>query len=191
MSGAFTSVSKGRFFKAVDARLRRPTQAMLDQLTDGASLFSIAKSTGVARDEDQPHIENQVFGNEWWPNLPNKEQTVRAGYIEAISLSLDHAVNTQGPPLPVESLWFSGSQFFETYVMLSDTKVTMLLATPQHPPVAPPLPANAFLEDIWLVAPPDRCADLKAAYGAEYPSDVEESAAGPASGMKRLRLWGY
>jgi len=180
--------------RAIDQRLRDPKPEYLEELEEGQSLFGIGLDSGIVTDEQEAHVLGEVFGGSdspraFWPKLELKQEIVRAGYIQALRIALAPLRRT--PPdrsKPIVSYWVVGPEDFEIMVAESAQEVTVFLLTPRFAPPAPPRPPGDIQEDLWVIAPEARIAEIRArfppAYNLEDPKKL-------GAGVQSQRVKGY
>lgn len=182
-------IKKGKIFRAADANLSKPTGAIRDALDVAAKLSDNGIKTNVMKESDRDHVENEAFGagpDAWWNTIANKEKIVKQGYLEAMRISLSEAV-----PLPIVTYWVSGPSHFEMVIAKSKYQVTLFFVTPPHTSKGVPNdPANAVVEDLWVVAEKARIDEIKASFPPGYDLDALDLPAGN-SGLRCLQLKGY
>jgi hypothetical protein len=189
MGGRLSVVAKGRLLRLVDQNLEAPTQAFLDELTNGTPLVALGLAKQILKQEQVGHVEDEIFGDTgnakaWWPSAQEKEAIVRAGFIQALTVALGHT-----PPVPIECYWVAGVNNFEIIVADCSKQVNVFLLTPDPGKALSPA-QTGVLEDMWVVAPQARCVALRAAIPNGYgPSDPENIPG--VAGIQKLRLWGY
>lgn len=189
MGGKLSAVAKGRLMRLVDGSLEVPVQAFLDELTNGTSMVDLGLGKNILKPTQVGHVNDEVFGEAgnakaWWPTEEEKQDIVRGGFIQALTVALGH-----NPPVPIQCYWVVGVEEFEMIVSDCKNQVNVFLLTPTpSKPLNPP--PTGVLEDMWVVATDARCDELFAkippSYGPQPPETI------PATpGVKMLRLWGY
>jgi hypothetical protein len=191
-------IKKGRLFSGADADLEVPTQELYDLLKAAGRLSQRGIDAGALEESDREHVEVVTLGEElreddekerkpWWPGIRLKEEIVRAGYLEAINISLKSQI-----PLPIVSYWVSGPETFEVVIAQSDHQITVFFITPKHDTRRVPRTqtATARTERLWVVAPKQRIDAIKASFPEGYgmndldkPTEVDE--------IRCLQLKGY
>lgn len=217
MSGAPTFLSKGRVIRAIDERLRVPTQAMLDELKNYGSSYRLSQialgqhggsAHQTIRAADKEHVDDEFFGSSdvtWWQGLsvlgPERERLILKAYITALEKAL--AVN---PPKRILSFWITGPEVFQIIVhdeqvypntppsKFQHSAVMVFWITPKHQPVQVN-PEVAVRDDLWLVAPPTDIGAVRTRYPQGYPTpepeEVEPIAADPKNKVWRWKVVGY
>ena len=180
-------ITKGRIITNSDLNLRHPTHALYEglraapRMSDRAALAEFQ----VIRESDKDHVDNDFFGKRWFPDVPDKEDIVREGYLKAIKLSLAHAIQK-----PVVSYWITGLPKFEVMVAESEHQITVFLLTPQPPIGKLPPAEKTYDESLWLIAPTERIAEIRDAHPAEYQmAKLQEPTTTPGIGC--LQAKGY
>ncbi|MCA9512684.1 MAG: hypothetical protein KC560_18390 [Myxococcales bacterium] len=198
LTGGMSTVSRGRFFQHVDAHLASPTFEHLEALRRGTQLFQIGLDHGLVVEGDRKHVTQDIFGEDWWSSAiaAQSEPVVRAAYIHAIEVSLAHAIDTHGPPLPIHSLWMVQSEVdvFEAHVVKSNAQVTVILVTPKPPEDqdVPPV-GNAIREDAWVIGSDARLELVKNRYPETYKQQlvIEPIPGDPGSVARKMRILGF
>jgi hypothetical protein len=182
-------VKKGKIFRAADDNLAQPTQDLFNQLNAASSLSDNGIATQVIKETDREHVEKEAFGTDpdsWWSTIPQKQEIVKQGYLEAMKISL-----AQAEPLPIVTYWISGPQHFEMVIAKSKYQVTLFFVTPPHTSKGVPRdPASAVVEDLWVIAEKARIDEIKASFPPGYNLDQLDTAVG-TTGLRRLQLKGY
>jgi len=133
-------IDKGHLLRDLDRLLANTAQYQqrLDELRRGAaSLVDIAKQQKIVNTpKDQSHTEKEALGGPgealaWWPNIPDKEEIIRQGFIKAYEIALRDPKHVK----PIETFWIPGWTSFATVALAGPgDKTTLLLLTPPPPP---------------------------------------------------------
>jgi hypothetical protein len=189
-SGALTPVSKGRLIQAIDARLKSPRREYLDELEKGsAELVEIGLDTRIVNTPKvEEHVRTEIFGS-WWPDVALKPEIIRSAYIQAMRVALAPLDRRPpDPPKPIVTYWVKGMKNFELMVAESEQQVTVFLLTPDHPAhLPPPAPADVQ-ENLWVIAPDARIAELRATFPKDYNLEPPETL---GRGVQAQRVRGY
>ncbi len=143
-------IMKGEILRRMEqlARDRAVVSAMLRGLMNEPerSLVDLAIEHGYIKnsDEEAGHIRNDWFSPEggWFPQIRAVEPVIRAGFIKAGELVLEHR-------LPVDAYVVAGYDRVEVVVCKSDQQITILVLCPQLP-IAPGEAEAPGLEEIWV-----------------------------------------
>jgi hypothetical protein len=133
-------IDKGHLLRDMDKLLANTSQYQqrLDELRRGSlSLVDIAAQQKiVTTPKDRSHAEREALGGPgeplaWWPNIPDKEEIIRQGFIKAYEIALQDPKNVR----PIETFWIPGWASFATVALAGPgDKTTLLLLTPPPPP---------------------------------------------------------
>jgi hypothetical protein len=185
-----SNIGKGHLLAATDALLANTSQyaQRLSDLQSGtpAGLVALAQAQNVvATPADKDHADNEWLANggakAWWPNVPQKEEILRQGFIKAYQVAL--AAN---PVKPIKTFWLHGYTDFEVGVAESDAEVNLFILTP-----APPANTvhGAFNENIWIVARDSRIDEIVNKYSNKSAAQANVSTTS-SSGIKVFRVLG-
>lgn len=183
-------IKKGRLFSAADASLVEPTKELFDLLKAAGSLSDRGIEIGALRESDRPHVDGDTLGNaddSWWKDIEHKEEIVKAGYLEAIRISLDLQI-----PLPIVSYWVSGPDAFQVVIAQSDHQITLFFITPKHNSRRVPeaRSGTASKERLWVVADKAQIDAIKNSFPAGYGMEELDKPT-EVAGVRRLQLKGY
>lgn len=142
-------IAKPEILRRMDMLSRNPAvmEAALKAIEarPEATLLELGVEFGYVdeRPEEHDHLARHWFDARqgWWRNLPAIEPILRAAFIRAGHLALDHN-------LPVDSYWIRGGERFEVAMGKTDRAIVLLFSSP-FPPVAGKRVVRDF-DDIWL-----------------------------------------
>ena len=167
MAGGQLSITKSRILIGLDNYFSLRTVAELQadrtELQTGVDLADRGVAKGVLTDPnnnpmDYDHVKKEVFGT-WWPQFPDRQSIVRAGYIQAITLAISGATKRT-----IVSFWAPvATDLFEITVADAGEQVILTLVTPAPPKLPKPI-IPGITEDLWLVASSQRVNDMKAMF---------------------------
>lgn len=148
-------IDKGHLLGDTDRLLAQTSQYQqrLDELRRGKdSLVDLASRQKIINTPtDYSHAEREWLGgpNEplaWWPYVPDKEEILREGFIQAYELALKDPKNVK----PIETYWIPGFGSFAAVALAGPGEtISLLLLTP--PPPAGKL-IGTIDQDMYVVA---------------------------------------
>lgn len=154
------NIGKGAVLRKVDEAWKQLTVAdctqLLEELKDDCvPHVDVLVKHGVYNEKEARHVKRHWYADDehsYWPNVPHKEQILRAGYVRAVELVKQSIADGQ-PSLPIVSYWICSGNHFQSIVCKSDHQITVILLTPyvSHY-LGQYLPPNVIPEDMWLVA---------------------------------------
>jgi uncharacterized membrane protein len=142
-------IAKPEILRRMDVLSRKPAvvEAALHAIESRpeASLLELGVEYGYVdkRPEEHDHLARDWFDTSqgWWRSLPAIEPALRAAFIRAGHLALEHN-------LPVDSYWIRGGERFEVAMGKTDRAIVLLFLSP-FPPVAGKRVSRDFA-DLWL-----------------------------------------
>lgn len=179
------NIARNQVLRSLDEQLNDATKRVQHYRLrlQGTPIWDIAVEMGYADADTAEHLKTHYYGTgtqaywpaEEWPDIGDKEEIVRLGYMRAIETAgvnlndsdLDwvprndngDAINADGEvihghELAIASYWVCAGSHFEVSVSRTDEQVTLLILTPS----LPALPERRRMrlprpDDTWVVAP--------------------------------------
>lgn len=199
MAGAVIRITKGKMFQATDTVLAAPPpgrtlaewygQLRQDLIAGGDSISAMASGVGVIAGETEvAHVDAEALGTghgAFWPLIPDKDKILREGFIAAYDLAL-----SQTPTRPIVSFWIivPDHDIFEITVASNPTQVTLFWVTSEPPGWGGC--QGAVEENLWLIASPNRMAQVVGRYADPTAFDVRAAGAGesPARNVPEVEV---
>lgn len=185
-----SNIGKGHLLAATDTLLADTSQyaQRLSDLQSGAAsaLVALAQAQNIVKTPaDKDHAENEWLANggakAWWPNVANKDEILRQGFIKAYQVAL-----AASPVKPIKTFWLHGYTDFEVGVAETDAEINLFILTP--PPPASTV-NGTFNENIWIVARDNRIEEILDKYSNRAAAEANVSTTS-SSGIKVFRVLG-
>jgi hypothetical protein len=179
---------KGRLLNDTDKLLANTDRARYEDrrkklVERKRSLVDLAEDAKIIKPPpatDRHHAEKQWLGgpdepDAWWPDIPDKEEILRQGFIKAYDLALQDRNDVK--PKPIETYWIPGWGGFATVAIAGPGKKTTLLI------LTPPPPSGGFAgaidRDMFVIASEETIESILAIYGR--PATARKKAAKKAT----------
>jgi hypothetical protein len=133
------AIDKGHLLRDTDKLLAQTAQyqqRLAELRKRSESLVDLAAQQSIINTPtDYSHAEKEWLGgpNEplaWWPYVPDKEEILREGFIQAYELALQDPKGVK----PIETYWIPGWTAFAAVALAGPGVTYLLLLTPPPPP---------------------------------------------------------